>query len=65
MAQEEIDQFDLKIDAKKSEFNYILEVDLRYPDNLHDSHTDYPLAGNSKAEKSWHVFLVNIDSKNL
>ena len=27
-----------------SETGYILEVDLNYPDHLHDEHNDYPCA---------------------
>ena len=29
---------------KKSDTGYFLEVDLEYPDELHDLHNDYPLA---------------------
>ena len=29
---------------EKSEIGYFLEVDLKYPDDLHDLHNDYPLA---------------------
>ena len=29
---------------KKSDVGYILEVDLKYPDKLHEFHNDYPLA---------------------
>ena len=29
---------------KKSDLGYILEVDLKYPDELHELHNDYPLA---------------------
>lgn len=31
-------------DARETGFGYILEVDLDYPDELHDSHNDLPLA---------------------
>ena len=29
---------------KKSDVGYFLEVDLEYPDELHELHNDYPLA---------------------
>ena len=29
---------------EKSEIGYFLEVDLEYPDELHELHNDYPLA---------------------
>ena len=29
---------------EKDEFGFILEVDLEYPETLHDYHSDYPLA---------------------
>lgn len=31
-----------------SETGYILEVDLEYSDDLHDNHSDYPLAPKNK-----------------
>lgn len=51
-----------------SETGYILEVDLEYSDDLHDNHSDYPLAPKNKiitkkkcyllillcSKKSWH-----------
>ena len=29
---------------EKGDVGYILEVDLKYPDELHELHNDYPLA---------------------
>ena len=29
---------------KKNDVGYILEVDLKYPNELHELHNDYPLA---------------------
>ena len=33
-----------KFNQWKSEIGYFLEVDLEYPDKLHELHNDYPLA---------------------
>ena len=38
------DKLDVNSINKKSEIGYILEVDLEYPDELHELHNDYPLA---------------------
>ena len=43
LSEEEIKVFDLDIIPKNSLIEYILKVDLEYPDSLHDSHNDYPL----------------------
>ena len=39
-----IDKLDIMTIDKKCDVGYILEVDLKYPDELHDLHNDYPLA---------------------
>ena len=38
------DEFDVALISKKSQTGYIFEVDLEYPDELHELHNDYPLA---------------------
>ncbi|XP_069366011.1 uncharacterized protein [Maniola hyperantus] len=44
LSQEEIASFDLSDTSNDSDFGYILEVDLVYPDILHDGHKDLPFA---------------------
>ena len=39
-----VDRFDVNSINEKSEIGYFLEVDLEYPDELHELHNDYPLA---------------------
>ena len=39
-----VDNFDVNSISEKSPIGYILEVDLKYPDELHVLHNDYPLA---------------------
>ena len=41
---ENVDEFDVNSINEKSEIEYFLEVDLEYPDELHELHNDYPLA---------------------
>ena len=38
-----VDEFDVNSINEKSETGYFLEVDLEYPDELHELHNDYPL----------------------
>ena len=41
---ENVDELDVMSINEKSEIGYFLEVDLEYPDELHELHNDYPLA---------------------
>ena len=55
LKQNEIDKLDLGKYEDDSKKGLILEVDLDYPHELHDSHNDYPLA----AEKICYRIIVN------
>ena len=44
MTTKQIASFDRLAVPDTSPTGYILEVDLEYPDKIHDSHSDYPLA---------------------
>ena len=48
----DIDGFDADSINEKSEIGYFLEVDLEYPDELHELHNDYPLAPEKLAVSS-------------
>ena len=39
-----VDKFDLMSVNEKNRIGYFLEVDLEYPDELHELHNDNPLA---------------------
>ena len=44
LTEEEIDGLDLLAIVDDSQYGYIYECDLEYPQELHDTHSDYPLA---------------------
>ena len=44
LSEKEINKVDLAKYTEDSKQGLILEVDLEYPKELHDSHNDYPLA---------------------
>ena len=44
MSMDELNNFDIDQIAADSELGYVLEVDLQYPEHLHDKHSDLPLA---------------------
>ncbi|MES9881403.1 MAG: C2H2-type zinc finger protein [Sedimenticola sp.] len=45
---EEVQDFDVKSVGQESDFGYILEVTLSYPEHLHNMHNEYPLAPERK-----------------
>ena len=49
---ENINKFDVNSINEKSDTGYFLEVDLEYPDELHELHNDYPLAPEKLAVSS-------------
>ena len=44
LADDDVASFDLNATTKSDDCGYILEVVLKYPEHLHDFHTDCPLA---------------------
>ena len=44
LSREEINRFDVRVISENSSDGYILEADLKYPEELHELHNDYPLA---------------------
>ena len=47
-----VDEFDVMSISEKSTIGYFLEVDLKYPDKLHELHNDHPLAPGKLAVSS-------------
>ena len=46
---ENVDEFDVNSINEKSEIGYFLEVDLKYLEELHELHNNYPLASERRA----------------
>ena len=44
LSVDDVKSFDLDATTKSDAYGYILEVDLQYPEHLHDTQSDYPLA---------------------
>ena len=44
LSAEEIQNFDVQLISHDSDIGYVLDVDLVYPDELHDAHNSFPLA---------------------
>ena len=44
LIQKEIDRLDVDSVVENSPIGFLLEVNLEYPDELHELHNDYPLA---------------------
>ena len=44
LTEEEVVSFDLDATTKSDDYGFNLKVDLKYPEHLHDVHSDYPLA---------------------
>ena len=48
-----VEEFDVMSVSEKGLIGYFLEVDLEYPDELHELHNDYPLAPEKIAVSSY------------
>ena len=58
MSQKDICNFDVRNTNADGQHNYILQVDLLYPEELHDEHTDYPMAGALLLIQLYKVYLL-------
>ena len=60
-----VDSFDVMLINEKSDVGYILEVDVKYPKELHKVHNDYPLAPENmllmiRSQNTVKVLLMNM-----
>ena len=53
--EQEVNRFNLDSISENSEIGYILDVDLKYPKEMHDLHIDYPFCP-EKIEVSSNMF---------
>ena len=60
LSEKENSRFCLGSVSENSSVGYILEVDLEYPDKLHDLHNDYPLAPEKLVKKLVKICCLNI-----
>ena len=60
LSVEEISDLDISKLNADGEYAYILEVDLQYPKDLHEKHSDYPLAVERKAIQEKQLSDFNI-----
>lgn len=67
LTEEEINNFRLTEISLHSETGYILEVDLNYPENLHDSHNELPFCAESivppHSKKKIKKLIPNLNDK--
>ena len=57
LKNEEINNFNINELTDDGSDGYILEVDLDYPKELHDSHNEYPLAPEKSKRRCYHHML--------
>ena len=59
LTEKELCEFDINSISSEGSSGYTLEVDLEYPDTLHDSHNCYPLAPEHKVVKDEEISPYN------